>query len=92
MPLASSPIITTAAVNPLVSKLLKQFVTPTDFVQNTCTYEIPILSQIVTKRLLRSCDGTNLHKIRRLEFSGVVVFVKKLQKFVTAVFQYVSIQ
>jgi hypothetical protein len=38
-------------------------------------------------KLLRSCDGTKLHKIRRLEFSGVVVFVKKLQKFVTAVSQ-----
>jgi hypothetical protein len=36
---------------------------------------------------LRSCDGTKLHKIRRLEFSGVVVFVEKLQKFVTAVSQ-----
>jgi len=31
-----------------------------------------------------------MHKIRRLEFSGVVVFVKKLQKFVTAVSQCTS--
>ena len=53
----------------------------------TCTCEIPILSQIVTKRLLMSCKGTKLHKIRRLDFSRVVVFVEKLQKFVTAVSQ-----
>ena len=31
-----------------------------------------------------------MYKIRRLEFSGVVVFVKKLQKFVTAVSQCIA--
>jgi hypothetical protein len=66
LPLASSPIVTTAAVKPFceIHKLLQNGFWGLVMAQN-CT---------------------------KLEFSGVVVFVKKLQKFVIAVSQCMKLK